>query len=91
MIVLHGRALQSEKRSANEFGIFLFPAEPVGTYTLEVAAKGLRNTVVNGLVVQVGQTTAVNIEMQPGPGNESMTVTGEPPLFRIEDSEQVRS
>jgi hypothetical protein len=88
-IILHGRGVHSlEERRANEVGLFVFPAEPVGVYTLEATAKGLRKAVVEGVVVQVGQPTTVNVELQPGPGSESVTVVGESPLLRMEDSNQ---
>jgi hypothetical protein len=87
-IVLHGHGIQPEERSANEVGIFVFPAEPVGSYRLEVSAKGLRTAVLEGVVVQVGQPTALNVELQPGPGSDAITVVGESPLLRVEDSDQ---
>src|SRR6202021_2596909 len=37
---------------------------------------------------QVGQPTTVNVELQPGASKDSVTVTGESPLLRTEDSNQ---
>jgi len=73
-------------RSTNGAGIFVFPAQPVGAYELEVSAAGFRKQIVQGVDVQVGQTTAVMIRLQPGRGGESITVSGESPLLQTEDS-----
>ncbi len=73
-------------RTTNGAGIFVFASRPVGAYGLEVSASGFRKEVVERIDVQVGQTTSMNIRMQPGPGSESITVIGESPLLRTEDS-----
>jgi hypothetical protein len=72
----------------NSNGVFVFPSQPVGGYALEVAAGGFRTELVDGVVVQIGQTTAVHAQLQPGPGSESITVSGESPLLQTEDSNQ---
>ncbi len=79
---------QHQTRSTNAAGIFLFPSQPVGPYTLEVSAAGFGKTIVEGVYVQVGQPTTVNVELQPGIRSESITVSGESPLLRAEDSNQ---
>ena len=75
-------------RTTNDAGIFVFPSEPVGTYALEITAPGFRKRVVPKVYVQIGQTTFVNVHLLPGTGTESITVTGESPLLRTEDSNQ---
>jgi hypothetical protein len=86
-VVLAMRATgQGLTRTTNSAGIFVFAARPVGAYGLEVSASGFRREVVEHIDVQVGQTTSLNIRLQPGAGNESVTVTGESPLLRTEDS-----
>lgn len=80
-----GEAIQ---RAANDAGLFVFPSQSVGTYTLEISARGFRNEIVEGVVVQVGQPMTLNLKLQPGAGSEAITVTGESPLLRMEDSNQ---
>ncbi len=88
-VVLLARSIgEKSTRRTNDAGLFVFPSEPVGTYSLEVTAAGFRKEVVNGLYVQVGQPTTVNVSLQPGTGTESITVIGESPLLRTEDSDQ---
>src|SRR3984893_7522592 len=88
-VVLLSRSTgQQEARTTNGAGIFVFPSEAVGAYTLEVSAAGFRQAIVEGVYVQVGQPTAVNVQLQPGASEESITVSGESPLLRAEDSDQ---
>ena len=74
-------------RTSNSAGMFVFSAQPVGRYSMEVKADGFRTQAINGVDVQVGQTTSVNVRLQPGAGSESMTVIGESPLLRTEESD----
>src|SRR6202521_1076290 len=88
-VVLLSRGTGHEQtRTANGAGIFVFPSQTVGLYTLEVSAAGFRQAIVEGVYAQVGQPTTVNVELQPGTHGESITVSGESPLLRAEDSNQ---
>ena len=77
---------QQLQRSTNSMGAFVFPTLPVGAYILEVAAEGFQREVVPTLVIEIGQTTTVNLKLTPGADDQSITVTGESPLLRSEDS-----
>jgi hypothetical protein len=88
VVLLSRGTAQRQTRSTNAAGIFLFPSQPVGPYTLEVSAAGFGKTIVEGVYVQVGQPTTVDVELQPGSRSESITVSGESPLLRGEDSNQ---
>ena len=88
VVLLARNTGESSLRTTNTAGIFVFPSQPVGTYSLEVTASGFRKELVEGISVQVGQPTTVNVTLQPGTGSESITVSGESPLLRTEDSNQ---
>jgi Carboxypeptidase regulatory-like domain len=77
---------QQLQRSTNSMGAFVFPTLPVGAYILEVAAEGFQREVVRALVIEIGQTTTVKLKLTPGADDQSITVTGESPLLRSEDS-----
>jgi hypothetical protein len=64
---------QEQPRGTNNAGIFVFPSQPVGPYTLKVSAAGFREAIVEGVYVQVGQPTTVNVQLQPGTVGESIT------------------
>src|SRR6202022_1926892 len=66
-VVLLSRGIgQQRVRTTNGSGIFVFPSQTVGRYTLEVSADGFRQATVEGVYVQVGQPTTVNVQLQPG-------------------------
>ncbi len=88
VVLLARNTGESSLRTTNDAGIFVFPSQPVGTYSLEVTAGGFRRERVEGISVQIGQPTTVNVTLQPGTGSESVTVSGESPLLRTEDSNQ---
>jgi len=87
VLLSHGTG-HEQTRTANGAGIFVFPSQTVGLYTLEVSAAGFRQAIVEGVYAQVGQPTTVNVQLQPGTRGESITVSGEFPLLRAEDSNQ---
>jgi len=88
VVLLSRGTSQQQARTTNGAGIFLFPSQPVGPYILEVSAAGFGKTIVEGVCVQVGQPTTVHVELHLGSGSESITVSGESPLLRAEDSNQ---
>jgi len=75
-------------RISNSAGLFVFASQPVGLYTLEATAAGFQKERVEKVNVQVGQTTNVSLRLRPGAGSESITVSGESPLLRTQDSDQ---
>ena len=79
---------QDLTRSTNSAGIFLFPSQPVGEYLVEVSAAGFSKQKVLSVSVEIGQTTTVNFRLKPENSSESVIVSGESPLLRLEDSAQ---
>ncbi len=59
----------------NSAGIYLFPDLLVGTYDIEVEAKGFRTYRRNHLIVDVNSALRVDIPLQLGDRNESVSVT----------------
>src|SRR3981081_4641411 len=55
-VVLNARIRGGSQTSkSNSAGIFVFPSQPVGLYTIEVTAPGFRKEIVEPVLVQVGQ------------------------------------
>src|SRR3981189_1064091 len=73
-VVLTSRAHGgSQTSTSNSAGIFVFPSQPVGLYSIAVMAPGFRTEIVEPVLVEVGQTTSVNRHLQPGARTDSLT------------------
>ena len=70
----------------NGAGFYSFPSLSVGVYNVSVNQTGFKTVVVNNVLVQVGQSTAVNIALQVGNVNESVTVSAVAPLMLTTES-----
>jgi carboxypeptidase family protein/TonB-dependent receptor-like protein len=68
-------------------GTYNFPALPiVGTYTLEITAKGFKSVKVQNIVATVGQITTRDVKMEVGAATEQVTVEAGAQLVQTEDS-----
>src|SRR5687767_12079436 len=65
---------KSQSTTTNNDGFFQFTIVQAGNYTLEVEGAGFKKTAVTDVVVNVGQTSTVNVETQVGGGTETVTV-----------------
>ena len=61
----------------NAEGLYQFSFLTAGTYEGSVTQPGFSTAAVKGLLVQVGQTTTVNIVLKPGQQAETVTVSAE--------------
>jgi carboxypeptidase family protein len=69
--------------STNELGYYLAPNLPVGSYRLTVRKGGFRTTVREPILITSESNLAVDIALQLGAVNETVTVTGEAPLLDV--------
>jgi Carboxypeptidase regulatory-like domain/TonB dependent receptor len=60
---------------------------PTGTYELTVTVTGFKRYVRPGLVLPVAQTVRVDVTLEVGATNESVTVTETSPLLKTESGE----
>ncbi len=68
-------------------GIYAFPALPiVGSYTLEIAAKGFKSSKVQNIIVSVGTTTSRDVKLEVGATTEQVTVEAGQQIVETEDS-----
>jgi len=65
-------------------GRYLFPALPSGTYTLTYELTGFRTIVREGIILRVGTTLTVDMQLQLASLQESVTVTGMSPVVDTE-------
>jgi Carboxypeptidase regulatory-like domain/TonB dependent receptor len=68
-------------------GTYRFPAlEIVGSYALEIGAKGFKSVKVQNIVVTVGQITTRDVKMEVGAATEQVTVEAGAQLIQTEDA-----
>jgi hypothetical protein len=80
-ILVRSRATAVERTTQTDnSGRYQVPALPVGSYRVEVQARGWQTQVVNNLTLEVSQTTIQNFQLTVGSIKQEMTVTAEAPL-----------
>src|SRR3982751_1438163 len=67
--------------TTNEVGQYNFPAVPPGTYTLKVQLTGYKTFESKGLIVGTQQFITLDVPLELGTLEESVTVTGQSPLI----------
>ena len=91
-----GANVQAKNAETNEVatttsdaqGNFTIPFLRPATYTLTAEAQGFKRFSREGITLQVGQTAGVNITLEVGTAQETVTVTGEVPLLDTEKSDR---
>ncbi len=68
----------------NEFGIFVLPTLPNGDYELLCRHAGFKTFVRKGLILEIGFSRTVDVELSLGEPGETITVEGDPPLVESE-------
>jgi hypothetical protein len=63
-------------------GRYFLPSLRTGTYTITADLAGFRRTIRSGLTLRLGQTLAIDFELEPGGLTEDVVVTGDTPLLR---------
>ena len=57
-------------------GSYSFPKTPVGNYTVSASQQGFKTVKTENIIVLLGKTATVDLEMPAGQVSESVTVTG---------------
>lgn len=80
------RVLLDERGTTREFtteatGDFVFPALAIGTYSITVEAQGFKAFRRTGVTLTTEQNVRIDVSLQIGNVNESISVTAEAPLI----------
>jgi carboxypeptidase family protein/TonB-dependent receptor-like protein len=75
------------RTQTNGVGIYDVPSVPPGDYSITFQAKGFRDEVRKGIILQLA-TVAVDAVLQVGVASEQVVVTADVPLLQTEDSAQ---
>jgi len=73
--------------ATNSSGIYELPNLIPGTYSLEVLAKGFKKLVRTNILVQVADNIGLDLRLEVGAINETVTITAEAPQLRTEDAQ----
>src|SRR5580704_632330 len=68
-------------------GFYTFPTLDPGHYSVAVSAPGFKTTVAKGNLVQVEQSTRVDVTLSPGGVDQQVTVSGQNPLVETTTSD----
>jgi hypothetical protein len=68
-------------------GSFTIPLLPPGTYAVKIEQQGFKTYLRDGVVVQIAQTTRLDVSLQVGAMSEAVQVTAEAPLVRSTTAE----
>jgi outer membrane receptor protein involved in Fe transport len=74
----------------NESGYYIFPSLKDGTYKVVAELSGFKKIVRDGVVVAVNTTVRVDLKMEVGAIQESVTVTGETPVLQTDRTDTGR-
>jgi Carboxypeptidase regulatory-like domain/TonB dependent receptor len=77
---------KSIRTMTNANGIYLFPFEAPGGYTLTVAKPGFQSATRSGIELQVQETARLDIELSIGVTQDSVTVGAAAPLLSTENA-----
>jgi hypothetical protein len=72
---------------SNDVGQYRVPNLPIGNYRLTFEAQGFKNTVREGVTLNIAQVARIDAVMQVGSAAESVQVTAEAPLLNTETPE----
>lgn len=88
-IIATSAGSQTEYRSqSTETGNYTLASLPAGTYNLRVEAAGFRAYLRSGITVQVAQTARIDVTLEVGNANDTVTITADASLLRTESVEQ---
>ncbi|HUA14335.1 MAG TPA: TonB-dependent receptor [Verrucomicrobiae bacterium] len=87
----HIKAVNNDTGSAytaetSDAGVYYIPYVVPGTYTVTATADGFKTAVQDKVLLLAGKYFGQNFTLQVGAANETVEVTGAPPLLETEDA-----
>jgi len=74
----------------SENGDFTVQLLPPGQYTVKITAQGFKSTVLERVVINITQTTTLDLALEPATQAETVTITAEPSLVQSNSSQMGR-
>ena len=86
-VSISGRALMGVMTYiTSDTGLFRFPALLPGEYDLKAEMPGFKTVIRKGLIISVGRTTDLTVELEVATVEEEVTVTAASPVVDVETS-----
>jgi carboxypeptidase family protein len=86
-VTVSGPAIMGvQTNTTNEQGQYRFPSLPPGTFRVQYELSGFNTVVREGIVVNIGFTATVNVQLQVATLTETVTVTGASPVVDTQNS-----
>jgi hypothetical protein len=83
-VMVEGATLMGKREGGTlENGAYLFEALPPGAYDLTVSMRGFKTALHKGIVVSAGFTATVNLALEIGALETTVTVSGAPPVVDV--------
>src|SRR6266851_4228490 len=89
VVALHEQTGLKHETTTTEAGSYVFPSPPVGPYSIVVELGGFKKFTATGNALTVGIDLDVDVTLQPGGVNESITVSEV--YSRVQTTESSRS
>ena len=87
IIALHLSTHTSHEATTNGSGNYTLTNVPIGEYEITASLSGFKSIVQKGVHLDADTTAAVNIQLQIGASQESITVTAAPPPLQTDSGE----
>ena len=72
-------------RKTTDAGFFVLPLLPAGEYSVTVKASGFQSLTQQHIVLDALQTLGLNLQLQLGTANETVTVSSAPSVLKTDD------
>ena len=86
VVVTNAATNQENTTQTSGDGTFTVPSLTAGTYTARITATGFKQAVVTEIKVDVGKPSSINVELEIGSANESVTVVGGGELLQTQSA-----
>ncbi|MEK7407134.1 MAG: TonB-dependent receptor [Acidobacteriota bacterium] len=77
----------SSRAVTNEVGLYTLSNIPIGRYEIKIAAAGFKAHTRSGITLTVAQTLRLDVRLETGTVQESVTVTAEASLLKLDTSQ----
>jgi len=79
---------QEIKAESSEAGLYLFPALNTGLYAVSVEKTGFKKVSRSGLEVRIAQRIDLNVQLEVGDVQQTVTISEAPPLLETSSAER---